>query len=78
MIWLIEILAWTTASDEALRGTAFDIAKNPHYDEFQTSLVSMVYNVLIKKPQVNNDDVNNEIKQNNNWLKNYTNQLLKK
>ena len=35
------------ASDKALRDKAFNIAKNPKYDEYQRGLASMVY-VLIK------------------------------
>ena len=32
-----------TASDKILRDKAFNIAKNPKYDGYQRSLVSMVY-----------------------------------
>ena len=38
-----------TASDETLRDTAFNIAKNPKYDRYQRGLVSMVYKCLIKR-----------------------------
>ena len=37
-----------TASDKILRGKAFNIAKNPKYDEYQRGLVSMVYKVFDK------------------------------
>ena len=45
-------LARRTASDKVLRDKAFNIAKNIKYDGYQRSLASMVYNILIKKPQV--------------------------
>ena len=37
------------ASDKILPGKAFNIAKNPKYDEYQRGLPSMVYNVFGKK-----------------------------
>ena len=40
-----------TASDKILRGKAFNIAKNPKYDGYQTGLASMVYNFFDKSPQ---------------------------
>ena len=39
-----------TASDKILRDKAFNIAKNPKYDEYQRGLASMVYKFLIKSP----------------------------
>ena len=39
-----------TASDKILRDKAFNIAKNPKYDEYQRGLTSMVYKFLIKSP----------------------------
>ena len=39
-----------TASDKLLRDKAFNIAKNPKYDEYQRALVSMVYKFFDKKP----------------------------
>ena len=38
-----------TASDKVLRDKAFNIAKNPKYDGYQTGLVSMVYKCFDKK-----------------------------
>ena len=68
-------LARRTASDKVLRERAFNIVKNPKYGGYQRSLASVVYKFLIKKPQT----VMLIMKLNkiNNWLKNYTNQLLK-
>ena len=70
-------LARRKASDKTLRDKAFNIAKTPKYDRYQRGLASMVYKFFDKKPQV----VVLIIKLNkiiNNWLKNYTNQLLEK
>ena len=41
-------LSRRTAADNALRDKAFNIAKNPKYDEYQCGLVSMVYNFFDK------------------------------
>ena len=38
-----------TASDKILRDKAFNIAKNPKFDGYQSSLASMVYNFFDKK-----------------------------
>ena len=38
-----------TTSDEILRDKAFNIARNPIYDEYQRGLVSMVYKFFDKK-----------------------------
>ena len=35
-------LARRTTSDKVLRNKAFNIAKNPKYDEYQSGLASMV------------------------------------
>ena len=60
-----------TASDKILRDKAFNIAKNPKYNEFM--LASVVYNFFDKKStgsgivnsnNNNNNDNNNNIKQN--------------
>ena len=70
-------LARRKASDKTLRDKAFNIAKTPKYDRYQRGLASMFYKFFDKKPQV----VVLIIKLNkiiNNWLKNYTNQLLEK
>ena len=37
-----------TFSDKVLRDEAFNIAKNPKHDGYQTGLASMVYDFLIK------------------------------
>ena len=42
-------LAKRTASDKVLRDKAFNIAKNPKYDEYQRGLASMVYKFFDKK-----------------------------
>ena len=42
-------LARRTASDKVLRDKAFNIAKNPKYDEYQRGLASMVYKFFVKK-----------------------------
>ena len=39
-----------TDSDKILRDKAFNIAKNPKYDEYKRGIASMVYNFLIKSP----------------------------
>ena len=41
-----------TASDKFLRDKAFNIAKNPKYDEYQRVLASMVYKFFDKKSTV--------------------------
>ena len=38
-----------TASDKVLLDKAFNIAKNPKYDEYQRHLASMVYKFFDKK-----------------------------
>ena len=53
MIWLMQILKVykrRTASDKALRDTAFKIANNLKHDGYQRSLASMVYKSLINLP----------------------------
>ena len=56
-----------TASDRILRNKAFNIAKNPNYDEYERGLGSMVYTVLDKKSagsgvnaNVNKSTINNK------------------
>ena len=41
--------ARTTAADKVLRNKAFNIAKDPKYDEYQQGLASMVYKFFDKK-----------------------------
>ena len=62
-----------TASDKILRDKAFNIAKNPKYDEYQRGLASMVYKCFDKKIVVLLIMRLNKIY---NQLKNYTNQSL--
>ena len=38
-----------TTSDKILRDKAFNIAKNPKYDEYERGLTSIVYTFLIKR-----------------------------
>ena len=45
---ILKIWQKRTASDKVLRDKAFNIAKNPKYDEYQRGLASMVYKFLIK------------------------------
>ena len=42
-------LSKRTASDKVLRDKAFNIAKNPKYDGYQSGLASMVYKCFDKK-----------------------------
>ena len=68
-------LARRTASDKFFRDKAFNIAKNPNYDEYQRGLASMVYKFFDKKSagSVANMHSNNECHFD---LKSYTNQLF--
>ena len=56
-------LARRTASDNALRDKAFNIAKNAKYDGYQRGLASMVYKFFDKKSK-GGGVANNEIKPN--------------
>ena len=62
-----------TASDKVLRDNAFNIAKNPKYDEYQRGLTSMVYKFFDKKTSGNG--ANNKIKQNQRPLDLVTQEL---
>ena len=42
-------IARRTASDKFLRDKAFNVDKNPKYDEYQRGLASMVYNFFDRK-----------------------------
>ena len=42
-------LTGRTTSDKILRDKAFNIAKNPKYDGYQSGLASMVYKLFDKK-----------------------------
>ena len=63
-----------TAFDKVLRDEAFSFAKNPKYDGYQRDLASMVYKFFNKKSQV--VVLMMKLNKINNWLKNYTKQLL--
>ena len=52
-----------TFFDKVLRGKAFNIAKNPKYDDYQRGLASLTYKFFGKK-STGSDVANNEIKQN--------------
>ena len=52
-----------TFSDKVLRDKAFNIAKNPKYDGYQSGLASMVYKFFDKKSK-GSGVANNEIKKN--------------
>ena len=56
-------IATRTASGGILRDKAFNIAKNPRYDGYQSGIASMVYKFLDKN-SVRGGINNNEIKQN--------------
>ena len=56
-------LSRRTASDKVLRDQAFNVAKNPKYDEYQRGLASMVYTFFDKKSK-DGGAGNNEIKHN--------------
>ena len=58
-------LARRIASDKVLRDKAFNIAKNPKYDGYQTGLCSMFHKVFDKKSKWSgvNAHVNDKIKQ---------------
>ena len=42
-------VARRTASDKVIRDNAFNVAKNPKYDEYQRGLASIVYSFFDKK-----------------------------
>ena len=57
-------LAKITASDKVLTNKAFNIAKNPKYDEYQRGLASMVYTFFDKKSKGSSVAIKNEFTQN--------------
>ena len=61
-----------TASNKILCHKAFNIAKNPKYDGYQSSLASMVYKFFDKKTSGSSIKIENMSDQ----QKSYTNQLL--
>ena len=61
MIWPFKDLQRITFSDKILRDKAFNIAKNPKYDGYQTGLASMVCKFFDKKSK-GSGVANNEIK----------------
>ena len=56
-----------TFSNKVLRDKAFNIAKNPKYDEYQRGLASMVYKFFDKK--LKSGGVNIEVKHNEQLAK---------
>ena len=56
-----------TYSDKVLRDKAFNIAKNPKYDEYRRGLASMVYKFFDKKSK--GGGVNIEVKHNEQLAK---------
>ena len=69
-------LARRTASDKDLKDKAFNIAKNPKYDEYQRDLASMVYKHFDKRSK--SGSVNNEIKQNKQSAEELNKPIIKK
>ena len=67
-------LARRIATNKFLRHKAFNIAKSPKYDGYQKAIASMVYKMFDK----NSAGRGVNMHANNEKLKNYTNQLLKK
>ena len=63
-----------TASDKVLRDKTFNIAKNSKYDIKKVLLLWFI-NFLMKKPQL--VVLLMKLNKINNWLRSYTNQLLK-
>ena len=47
--WNFKDLSRRSASDKVSRDKAFNVAKNPKYDGYQTGLASMVYKFFVKK-----------------------------
>ena len=60
-------LARRTASDKVLRDKAFNVAKNPKYDGYQSGLASVVYKFFDKKSK--GGGVNIEVKHNEQLAK---------
>ena len=69
-------LSRRTASDKDLKDKAFNIAKNPKYDEYQRDLASMVYKYFDKRSK--GSSVNNEIKQNKQSAQELNKPIIKK
>ena len=69
-------LARRTASDKVLRDRAFNIAKKPKHDGYQTGLASMGYKFFDKKSK--GSGINDKIKQNQRPLDLATHQLAEK
>ena len=73
-----------TAADKFLRDKAFDIAKDLKYDGYERGLASMVYNFFDKKTKgsgvttlANKSGIKSTPQNEQNWLKNFINPLLK-
>ena len=64
-------MAKNTVLDKTSKDRAYEIAINPKYDGYQRGLASMVYQFFDQKKQ------DQQRKQTNCWVKNYTNQQIK-
>ena len=65
-----------TASDTIFRDKAFNIAKNPKYDEYQKGLATMVYKFFDKKTA--GGAVKNDIMQNKELAKELRKPIIRK
>ena len=63
-----------TAADKLLHDKAFNIGNNPKHDVYQGGLTSMACKFSDK--MTSDGAIKSDIMPKNNWLKNYTNQLL--
>ena len=68
-------LARRTASDNVLRGKAFNIAKNPKYDGYQRGLVSSAYKLFDKKSKGSRFNI--EVKHNKQLAKELHKPIIK-
>ena len=66
-----------TAADKILRNRAFNIAKDPKYDEYQRGLAPMVYKFFYKKSKGSGGKHVNTKLTPQKQLKNFINPLLK-
>ena len=66
----LKCLPRTTVSDKTLRDKAIKIAAGPKFDEYQSRLVSVVYNVFDKKARDTSDPTIAGIISENEQLKN--------
>ena len=64
------------AFDKTLLDKAFNIAKNPKYDEYQSSIVSMVHKCFDKKSE--NGETKNEIMSNKELVEKLHKSIVRK